>query len=145
MPKIKECFSLPKFLCERPNSETPGAFESFFIFQNSSFGPYPSSPAKPSNELKMTQGDRVSTRLIIFFHDETPEVNLAHPGNLGLGFAWGVLSSLTSNDFKFECNSVFQVTKGARRKGNLQKIEGFLPTGARDDSKKGAVICGVTS
>jgi hypothetical protein len=33
---------------------------------------------------------------------------------------------------------MFQVTKGARRKGNLQKIEGLLPTGARDDNKKGA-------
>jgi hypothetical protein len=42
-------------------------------------------------------------------------------------------------------NSLFQVTKGARRKGNLQKNEGFLPTGARDESKKGAAICGVTS
>jgi hypothetical protein len=93
----------------------------------------------------MTQGDRVSIRLIVFFSDETPEVNLAHLGNLGLEFAWGVSSSLTSYDFKFECDSVFQVTKGARRKGNLQKIEGFLPTGARDDGKKGAVICGVTS
>jgi hypothetical protein len=37
----------------------------------------------------MTQGDRVSIRLIVFFRDETPEVNLAHPGNLGLEFAWG--------------------------------------------------------
>jgi hypothetical protein len=40
---------------------------------------------------------------------------------------------------------MFQVTKGARRKGNLQKIEGLLPTGARDDNKKGAAIRGVTS
>jgi hypothetical protein len=93
----------------------------------------------------MTQGVRVSIGLIVFFRDETPEANLAHPGNLGLGFAWGVSSSLTSNDFKFDCDSMFQVTKGARRKGNLQKIEGFLSTGARDDGKKGAVICGVTS
>jgi hypothetical protein len=31
---------------------------------------------------------------------------------------------------------MFQVTKGARRKGNIQKIEGLLPTGARDDNKK---------
>jgi hypothetical protein len=136
---------LTKFLCERPSSETPRAFKSFFIFKNSSFGPCPSSPAEPSNELRITQGVRVSIRLIVFFRDETPEVNLAHPGNLGLGFAWGVSSSLTSNDFKFGCGSMFQVTKGARRKGNLQKIEGFLPTGACDDSEKGAVICGVTS
>jgi hypothetical protein len=57
----------------------------------------------------------------------------------------GVSSFLTSNDFKFECDSMFQVTKGARRKGNLQKIEGFLPTGARDENKKGAAICDVTS
>jgi hypothetical protein len=35
--------------------------------------------------------------------------------------------------------------KGARRKGNIQKIEGLLPKGARDDNKKGTAICGVTS
>jgi hypothetical protein len=40
---------------------------------------------------------------------------------------------------------MFQVTKGARGKGSLQKIEGLLRTGARDDNKKGAVICGMTS
>jgi hypothetical protein len=136
---------LPKFLCERPSSETPGALESFSIFQNSSFDQYPSSPAELPNELKITQGVRVSARLIDFFCDETPGANLAHPGSLGLGFARGVSSFLTSNDFKFECNSMFQVTKGARRKRNLQKIKGFLPTGARDENKKGAVICGVTS
>jgi hypothetical protein len=86
-----------------------------------------------------------SIRLIVFSRDETPGVNLAHPGILGRGFAWRVSSSLTSNDFKFEFDSMFQVTKGARRKGNLQRIEDFLPTGARDDNKKGAAICGVTS
>jgi hypothetical protein len=90
-------------------------------------------------------GVRVSLRLIIFFRDETPGVNPAHPGNLGRGFARRVSSSLTSNDSKFEYDSIFQVTKGARRKGNLQKIEGFLSTGARDDNKKGTAICGVTS
>jgi hypothetical protein len=136
---------LPKFLCERPSSETPGPLESFFVFQNSSFDQYPSSPAEPPNKLRITQGVRVSVRLIVFFRDETPGANLAHPGSLGLGFARGVSSYLTSNDFKFECDSMFQVTKGARRKGNLYKNEGFLPTGARDDNKKGVVICGVTS
>jgi hypothetical protein len=40
---------------------------------------------------------------------------------------------------------MFHVTKGTRRKGNLQKIEDLLPTGARDDNKKDAAICGVTS
>jgi hypothetical protein len=40
---------------------------------------------------------------------------------------------------------MFQVMKDARRKGSLQKIEGLLPTGARDDNKKGAAICGMTS
>jgi hypothetical protein len=40
---------------------------------------------------------------------------------------------------------MFQVMKGARRKGSLQKIEGLLPTGARDDNKKDAAICDVTS
>jgi hypothetical protein len=72
-------------------------------------------------------------------------VNLPHPGNLGLGFAWRVSLSLTPNVFKFECDSMFQVMKGARRKGSLQKIEGLLPTGARDDNKKDAAICDVTS
>jgi hypothetical protein len=136
---------LPGFSCERPSIETPGALESFLIFQNSSFGSYPSSPAGLSNDLRKTQGVRVSIRLIVFFHDETPEANLVHPGSLGLGFDWGVSSSLTSNDFKFDCDSMFQVTKGARRKGNLQIDLIFLPTGARDHSKKGAVICGMTS
>jgi hypothetical protein len=51
--------------------------------------------------------------------DETTEANLFHPRSLGLGFDWGVSSSLTSNDFKFDCDSMFQVAKGARRKGNL--------------------------
>jgi hypothetical protein len=83
IPKIKECLSLPKLLCEKPSSKTPGALESFLIFQNLSFGPYPSSPVEPSNELRITQGIRVLLRLIIFFCDETPGVNLAHLGNLG--------------------------------------------------------------
>jgi hypothetical protein len=30
-------------------------------------------------------------------------------------------------------------------KGESLKDEGYLPTGARDDNKKGAAICGVTS
>jgi hypothetical protein len=145
LPKIKECLQLPKFLCERPSSETPGALEFIFVFQNLSFDQYFSSLAQPPNELRITHGVRVSVRLIVFFRDETPEANLVHPGSLGLGFAWGVSSSLTSNDFKFECDFMFQVTKGVRRKGNLQKIEGFLPTSTRDDNKKGAAICGVTS
>jgi hypothetical protein len=86
-----------------------------------------------------------SIRLILFSRDETPGVNLAHPGILSRGFARRVSSYLTPNVFMFECDSMFQVTKGTRRKGNLQKIEGLLPTGARDDNKKGAAICGVTS
>jgi hypothetical protein len=32
IPKIKECLQLPKFLCERPSGETPGALESIFVF-----------------------------------------------------------------------------------------------------------------
>jgi hypothetical protein len=144
-PKIKEYLYLPKSLCERPSSETPGAIDSFSIFQNSSFDQYPSSPTELPNELRITQGVRVSVRLTDFFRDETPGANLMHPGSLGLGFPRGLSSFLTANDFKFGCDSLFQVTKGARRKGNLQKIEGFLPIGARDESKKGAAICGVTS
>jgi hypothetical protein len=84
-------------------------------------------------------------RLIDFFHDETPGANLIHPGNLDLGFARGVSSPLTLTASGLNVDSLFQVTKGARRKGNLQKNEGFLQTGARDESKKGAAICGVTS
>jgi hypothetical protein len=86
LPKIKECLQLPKFLCERPSSETPGALESIFVFQNPSFDLYPSSPAEPPNELGIIEGVRVSVRLIVFFRDETPEANLAHPGSLGLTF-----------------------------------------------------------
>jgi hypothetical protein len=86
-----------------------------------------------------------SIRVIVFSRDETPEANLAHPGILSRGFARRVSSCLTPNVFKFESDSMFQVTKGTGRKGSLQKIEGLLPTGARDDNKKGATICGVTS
>jgi hypothetical protein len=86
-----------------------------------------------------------SIRLIVFSRDETPGVNLAHPSILSRGFTRRVSSYLTPNVFMFECDSMFQVTKGTWRKGNLQKIEGLLPTGARDDNKKGAAICGVTS
>jgi hypothetical protein len=86
-----------------------------------------------------------SIRLIVFSRDETPGVNLAHPGILARGFAGQVLSYLTPNAFLFEHDSMFQVTKGTKRKGSLQKIEGFLPTGARDGNKKGVTICGVTS
>jgi hypothetical protein len=67
----------------------PGAFESIFVFQNPSFDQYPLSPAETPNELRITQGVRVSVSLIVFFRDETLEANLVHPGSLGLGFAWG--------------------------------------------------------
>jgi hypothetical protein len=75
---------LPEFLCERPSAETPGALESIFVFQNPSFDQYPSSPAEPSNKLRITQGVRVSVRLFSFFYDETPETNFAHPDSLSL-------------------------------------------------------------
>jgi hypothetical protein len=106
--KIKECLQLPKFLRERPNSETPRALESIFVFQNPSFDQYASSLAELPNELRITQGVRISVRLIIFFRDETPEANLAHSDNFGLGFAWGISSSLTSNNSKFECDPCFR-------------------------------------
>jgi hypothetical protein len=99
---------LSKFLCERPSGETQGALESIFVFQNPPFDQYPSSPAELPNELRITQGVRVSVRLMFFFCEETPEVNLAHPDSLGLRFAWGVSSLLTLNDFKFECDSCFR-------------------------------------
>jgi hypothetical protein len=108
MPKIKECFQLLEVLCERLSGETLGVHESIFISQNSSFGQYPSSPAEPPNKLRITQGVRVSVRLFGFPHDETPGMNPTHPVSLSLGFARGVLSSLTSNDFKFECDPRFR-------------------------------------
>jgi hypothetical protein len=49
IPKIKECFQLLEFLCERPSSETTGVLESIFISQNTSFDQYPSLPAEPPN------------------------------------------------------------------------------------------------
>jgi hypothetical protein len=111
IPKIKECFQLPKVLCERLSGETPGVLESTFISQNPSFDRYPLSPAEPPNKLRITQGVRVSVRLCSFPRDETPEMNLTHPFSLGLGFAWGVSSSLTSNDFKFECDPCYRWRK----------------------------------
>jgi hypothetical protein len=108
IPKIKESFQLPEFLCERLRGETPGVLESIFISQNPSFDQYPSSPAEPPNKLRITRSVRVSVRLFGFPLDETPETNLAHRVSLGLGFACGVLSSLTSNDFKFECDPCFK-------------------------------------
>jgi hypothetical protein len=42
---------------------------------------------EPPNELRITQSIRVSVRLIVFFCDETPETNFAHPDSL----AWDSL------------------------------------------------------
>jgi hypothetical protein len=86
-----------------------------------------------------------SFRLIVYSCDEAPRANPVDPGILSRGFAQRVSSYLTLNVLVFERDSLFQVTKGTRRKGSLQKIEGLLPTGARDDNKKGAAICGMTS
>jgi hypothetical protein len=86
-----------------------------------------------------------SIRLIVFSRDETPEAIPAHPGILSRGFARRVSSYLTPNVLMFERDSMFQVTKGTRRKGSLQKIERLFPTGAHDDNNKGAAICGMTS
>jgi hypothetical protein len=89
IPKIKECLYPSKFLCERLSSETPGAIDSFSIFQNSSFNQYPSSPVELPNEFRIIQGVRVSVRLNDFSRDETSGANPIHPGSLGLGFARG--------------------------------------------------------
>jgi hypothetical protein len=86
-----------------------------------------------------------SFRLIVYSRDESPGANPAHPGIHSRGFAQRVSSYLTPNILVFERDSLFQVTKGTRQKGSLQKIEGLLLTGAHDDNKKGAAICGVTS
>jgi hypothetical protein len=112
---------LPKSLCERPGSETPGALRFFSVFQVSSFDQYPSSPAELQNKLRIIQGVGVSVRLIDFFHDETPGVNLIHPGNLGLGFAREVSSSLTPNNFKFECEFLVSGDKRCQAKGGSPK------------------------
>jgi hypothetical protein len=60
-------------------------------------------------------------RLIDFFHDETPGVILIHPGNLGLGFVRGVWSSLTPNDFKFECEFLVSGDERCQAKGGSPK------------------------
>jgi hypothetical protein len=125
IPKIKECFQLPEFLCERPNGKTPGVLESIFISQNPSFDQYPSSPAELPNKIRITQGVRVSVRLFGFPHDKTPETNLAHPVSRSLGFAWGVSSSLTSNDFKFECDPCFRWRKVPGERGVSKRLKVF--------------------
>jgi hypothetical protein len=102
-------------------------------------------PAELKDKLRTIQGVGVLARLIDLFHDETPRANLIHPGNLDLGFAQGVSSPLTPNGFKLECGFLVSGDERCQAKGNLQKNEGFLPTGARDESKKGAAIYGVTS
>jgi hypothetical protein len=58
---------------------------------------------------------------IDFFHDETPGVNLIHIGNHGLGFAQGVSSSLTPDDFKFECEFLVSGDKKCQAKGGSPK------------------------
>jgi hypothetical protein len=55
IPKIKECLYPCKLLCERFNSETPGAIDSFSIFQNLLSDQYPSSPAELPNEFRITR------------------------------------------------------------------------------------------
>jgi hypothetical protein len=117
--KIKE------YLCERFDSEIPRATDSLSTFQNLCFGQYPSSPVKLPSEFSIVQGVRVSVKLSDFFCDETSGANIIHPGSLGLGLAQGVSSFLTLNEFKLECGFLFQVTKSVKRKGDLQRTEGF--------------------
>jgi hypothetical protein len=103
-----QAFRIPKnkkWLCERFDSETPGAAISLSIFRILRFGQYPSSPAKQPNESSIAQGVRVS--LGNLFRDETSGANIIHPGSLGLGFAQGVSSFLTLNEFKLECGFLF--------------------------------------
>jgi hypothetical protein len=56
--KIKECFSRSDSRAKGP-APKPQEPLNPLIFQNSSFGLYPSSPAGLSNELRKTQGVRV--------------------------------------------------------------------------------------
>jgi hypothetical protein len=69
----------------------------------------------------MIQGVGVSVRLSDFFHDETPGANLTHLGNLGLGFARGVSSPLTPNDFKFGCEFCVSSDERCQAKGESPK------------------------
>jgi hypothetical protein len=53
-----QAFRIPKnkkWLCERFDSETPGAADFFSIVQILRFGQYPSSPAKQLNEPSIAQ------------------------------------------------------------------------------------------
>jgi hypothetical protein len=126
--KIKECFYPFKLLCERFNSEAPGAIDFVSVFHNYLlFDQYPSSPAELPNKFSITQGVRVSVRLNNFLCDETSGANLIHPGSLGLGFARGGSSFLTLNKFKLECDFLFQVMKCARRRGGSPKDRRFPP------------------
>jgi hypothetical protein len=58
------------------------------------------------HESSFAQGVKVS--LGDLFHDETPKANIIHPGSLGLGFAQGVSSFLTPNEFRLECGFCFR-------------------------------------
>jgi hypothetical protein len=129
--KIKECLYPFKLLCGRFNSEAPGAIDFVSVFQNLLFDQYTSSPVELPNEFSITQGVKVSVRLNDFFCDETSGANLIHPGSLGLGFARGVSSFLILNEFKLECDSLFQVTKCARRRGESPKDRRFPPRQAQ--------------
>jgi hypothetical protein len=73
------------------------------------------------NKLRTIQGVGVLARLSDLFHDETPRANLIHPGNLDLGFAQGVSSSLTPDGFKFECEFLVSGDERCQAKGKSPK------------------------
>jgi hypothetical protein len=120
--KNKRVFSVARVPMRKAQAK-PREFSNTFSFsQNPFFDQYPSSPAEPPNKLRITRGIRVSVRLSGFPHDETPETNLAHPVSLGLRFAWGVSSSLTSNGFKFVC---FRWRKVPGERGVSKRVKVF--------------------
>jgi hypothetical protein len=116
-----------------------------FCLSESVFRPIPFAASGAGKWAQNNPGRWGLGQADCFLPRRNPRGESCSPRQSRPGIRLWVSSSLTSNDFKFECDSMFQVTKGARGKGNLQKIEGFLPTGARDDNKKGAAMCGVTS
>jgi hypothetical protein len=77
----------------------------------------------------------VSISLGNLFRDETSGTNVVHPGSLGLGFAQGVSSFLTLNEFKLECGFFVSGDEERWAKGGISKGSGvYTPTGARDKS-----------
>jgi hypothetical protein len=62
-----------------------------------------------------------------FLRRRNPWSESCSPRKSRPGIRLGGFVISNTNDFKFDCDSMFQVTKGARRKGNLQTDWSFPP------------------